>query len=74
MISIALTSAFVYLVIGLIAAVITYVRVDGDREEDDIIFDAFLWPLLILGGVLVLVSKATKWIGDWILARRSGAE
>ena len=74
MISIILTSAFVYLVIGLIAAVVTYVRVDGERDEDDIVFDAFLWPLLVLGAVLVVVSKVTKLIGGWILARRAKAE
>lgn len=71
MITTVLTSAFAYLVIGLVASIISYVRADGERDEDDIIFDVFLWPLLVLGAVLVLTSKATRWIGGWILARRA---
>lgn len=71
MITTILTSVFAYLVIGLVASIISYVRADGERDEDDIIFDIFLWPLLVLGAVLVLASKATRWIGGWILARRA---
>lgn len=74
MITIILISAIVYVSVGVIAAIILYVRCDGYRDADEVVGDCFLWPLVVLGAGFILTGQFVKWVGDWILARRAKAE
>lgn len=74
MISIILISAIVYVSVGVVAAIILYVRCDGYRDADEVVADCFLWPLVVLGAGAIATGQFVKWVGDWILARRAKAE
>ena len=60
-----------YILIGLAFAVGVYIQEDGDRNDSEIEFDVFMWPLIVLGALLVLMARCTKLVGDWILRMRS---
>lgn len=65
-------AVLIYVLIGFVFALSVYVTHDGDRNEDDVICDFFLWPILLLGAILVVSAKATKAVGNWILKLRKG--
>ena len=63
-------AVLIYVLIGFVFAVSVYVSHDGDRQEDDLICDFFLWPILLLGAILVLSAKVTRSVGNRILKLR----
>ena len=74
MITIILISAIVYVSIGVVTSLVIYVHSEGYRDEDKVIVDCFLWPMVAAGAFCILTGMGVKKVGDWILARRPKAE
>ena len=74
MITIILISAIVYVSVGVVMSLAIYVYSKGYRDEDKVVVDCFLWPMIILGAGVIATVPFVKWVGDWILARGAKAE
>jgi len=61
-----------YLLIGFALAVVSYVLEHGDRNDSEIMFDMFAWPLVLAAVVAMIIAMGTRELGDWII-RKMGA-
>jgi protein-S-isoprenylcysteine O-methyltransferase Ste14 len=59
-----------YLVIGFVFAVVSYVLEHGDRNDSEIMFDTFAWPLVLAAVVALIVAMGTREVGDWIIKKK----
>jgi hypothetical protein len=66
-ISVAMTA---YILIGLAFAIGFYIQEDGDRNDSEIIFDVFVWPMVVIAAAVLLVAIGTRKVGDWIIKKK----
>jgi ABC-type molybdate transport system permease subunit len=59
-----------YLVIGFAFAVVSYVLEHGDRNDSEIMFDVFVWPMVLAAVVALIVAMGTREVGDWIIKKK----
>jgi len=59
-----------YIVIGLAFAVGFYIQEDGDRNDSEIMFDVFVWPMVLVAVAALLVAVFTRVVGDWIIKKK----
>jgi len=59
-----------YLVIGFAFAVVSYVLEHGDRNDNEIMFDVFVWPMVLAAVVALIVAMGTREVGDWIIKKK----
>jgi hypothetical protein len=59
-----------YILIGLAFAVGFYIQEDGDRNDSEIMFDVFVWPMVLAAVVALLIAMGTRKVGDWIIKKK----
>lgn len=59
-----------YILIGFAFAVGFYIQEDGDRNDSEIEFDVFMWPVVVIAAAVLLVAMGTRKVGDWIIKKK----
>ena len=59
-----------YVLIGFAFAVGVYIQEDGDRNDSEITFDTFMWPIMLVAVVALLIARGAREIGNWIIKKR----
>jgi 4-hydroxybenzoate polyprenyltransferase len=59
-----------YVLIGFAFAVGFYIQEDGDRNDSEIMFDVFVWPMVLAAVVALLIAMGTRKIGNWIIKKK----
>jgi 4-hydroxybenzoate polyprenyltransferase len=59
-----------YVLIGLAFAIGFYIQEDGDRNDSEIMFDVFVWPMVLAAVVALLIAMGTRKVGNWIIKKK----
>lgn len=59
-----------YVLIGFVFAVGVYIQEDGDRNDSEVTFDTFMWPMVLAAVVALLIARGARKIGNWIIKKK----
>lgn len=59
-----------YILIGLAFAIGFYIQEDGDRNDSEILFDVFVWPMVLAAVAALLIAMGTRKVGGWIIKKK----